>query len=141
LRTNVIHNRDTAAITIPPLLKVKEDGSYIWRTDLAATEQHWLNWFQGLSSSFLRTKCSKLLILAGTDRLDKDLMIGQMQGKFRCEIIPECDGHTALCGHYVHEDAPVQVATILQDFAFKISGKTIKVPLPGGGFKLVSVHG
>lgn len=45
------------------------------------TEQYWASWFTGLSKKFLEAKGGKLLILAGTDRLDKELMIGQMQGK------------------------------------------------------------
>ena len=36
----------------------------------------------GLSRKFLEAKGGKLLLLAGTDRLDKELMIGQMQGMF-----------------------------------------------------------
>ena len=35
----------------------------------------------GLSRKFLEAKGGKLLLLAGTDRLDKELMIGQMQGE------------------------------------------------------------
>jgi hypothetical protein len=34
----------------------------------------------GLSKKFLAARGGKLLLLAGTDRLDKELMIGQMQG-------------------------------------------------------------
>jgi protein phosphatase methylesterase 1 len=33
-----------------------------------------------MSKKFLSGKGAKLLLLAGTDRLDKELMIGQMQG-------------------------------------------------------------
>lgn len=54
-----------------------------WRTDLAATKPFWENWFIGLSKKFLEARGGKLLLLAGTDRLDKELMIGQMQGNFR----------------------------------------------------------
>lgn len=35
-------------------------------------------------------------MLAGTDRLDKDLMIGQMQGKFQLVVVPDT-------GHMIHE--------------------------------------
>jgi protein phosphatase methylesterase 1 len=38
------------------------------------------DWFKGLSGKFLGSRAGKLLLLAGTDRLDKPLMIGQMQG-------------------------------------------------------------
>jgi hypothetical protein len=37
-------------------------------------------WFKDLSLKFLSVKAGRLLILAGTDRLDKTLTIGQMQG-------------------------------------------------------------
>lgn len=39
-----------------------------------------VDWFKGLSGKFLGSRAGKLLLLAGTDRLDKPLMIGQMQG-------------------------------------------------------------
>lgn len=39
---------------------------------------------------------------AGVDRLDKELAVGQMQGKFQMQIV----GHV---GHAVHEDAPDKV--------------------------------
>ena len=39
-----------------------------------------VEWFKDLSSKFLASRAGKLLLLAGTDRLDKPLMIGQMQG-------------------------------------------------------------
>lgn len=55
---------------------------WVWRTDLAGTKPFWENWFTGLSKKFLEARGGKLLILAGTDRLDKELMIGQMQGMF-----------------------------------------------------------
>lgn len=57
----------------------------------------------GLSKKFLEARGGKMLILAGTDRLDRELMIGQMQGKYQLLVIPEV-------GHFVHEDAPEKVA-------------------------------
>ena len=48
-----------------------ENPGYTWRIDLAATEQHWPGWFQGLSEKFLSVPASKLLLLAGVDRLDR----------------------------------------------------------------------
>jgi protein phosphatase methylesterase 1 len=53
-------------------------------------------WFQSLSSRFLACRSARLLVLAGTDRLDKELMIGQMQGKFQMEVVPGV-------GHMLHE--------------------------------------
>jgi protein phosphatase methylesterase 1 len=62
-----------------------------------------------MSKKFLTGRGAKQLILAGTDRLDKELMIGQMQGKFQLVVIPEA-------GHFVHEDCPVKVADLLAEF-------------------------
>jgi hypothetical protein len=69
-----------------------------------------------LSQRFLSAKCARMLVLAGQERLDKDLMVGQMwvadtalastsryvrltshrQGKFQLEVLPDV-------GHYLHE--------------------------------------
>ncbi|XP_070553572.1 protein phosphatase methylesterase 1-like [Ptychodera flava] len=83
--------------------------TYTWRIDLAKTEKHWLGWFQGLSSLFLSCHIPKMLLLAGVDRLDRELTIGQMQGKFQMQVLPQC-------GHAVHEDAPDKVAEALAAF-------------------------
>jgi pimeloyl-ACP methyl ester carboxylesterase len=55
-----------------------------------------LDWFTGLSSKFLAARTARLLVLAGTDRLDKELMIGQMQGKYQLVVVPGV-------GHMLHE--------------------------------------
>ncbi|KAL8849444.1 MAG: hypothetical protein Q9221_005576 [Calogaya cf. arnoldii] len=82
------------------------------------TEKYWASWFRGLSKKFLEAKGGKLLILAGTDRLDKELMIGQMQaerltplqlGKYQLQVLPEA-------GHFVHEDQPRKTAMLVLDF-------------------------
>jgi hypothetical protein len=49
------------------------------------------DWFKGLSGKFLGSRAGKLLLLAGTDRLDKPLMIGQMQGM--PTVAGETDGY------------------------------------------------
>ena len=49
---------------------------------MAATQPFWEDWFVGLSKKFLEARGGKLLLLAGTDRLDTELTIGQMQGEF-----------------------------------------------------------
>lgn len=55
-----------------------------------------VGWFTGLSSKFLSARTARLLVLAGAERLDKELMIGQMQGKFQLVVL-------AGVGHIVHE--------------------------------------
>ncbi len=77
---------------------------YIWRTPLRSTAEYWEGWFKGLSSQFLTARAARLLVLAGTDRLDKELMIGQMQGKFQMEVVPDV-GHML---HEVRRDAPTR---------------------------------
>lgn len=89
-RSRTLRNSTAARASVPSLLRRDTDtsisqdsGPWIWRTDLSATEFYWQNWFTGLSKKFLEAHGGKLLILAGTDRLDKELMIGQMQGRCR----------------------------------------------------------
>ncbi len=75
----------TTAGTTPaaPSASKSPQGGFKWRIDLASTERHWPGWFSGLSEKFLSVPASKLLLLAGVDRLDKALTVGQMQGKFQ----------------------------------------------------------
>ncbi|XP_038152831.1 protein phosphatase methylesterase 1 [Cyprinodon tularosa] len=89
--------------------EVKKESFYTWRVELSKTEKYWDGWFRGLSALFLSCSVPKLLLLAGVDRLDKDLTIGQMQGKFQMQVLPQC-------GHAVHEDAPEKVADALAAF-------------------------
>lgn len=81
IRSRTLRNAQSARASVPSLLLETADGRWTWRTELSSTEAYWENWFTGMSSKFLGGKGAKLLILAGTDRLDKELMIGQMQGK------------------------------------------------------------
>lgn len=86
---------------------------YTWRTNLAKTQPFWNEWFDGLSEQMLNSDVQgKFLLLAGIDRLDKALTIGQMQGKFMMKVLPKC-------GHAVHEDVPEQVASAITDFLLR----------------------
>lgn len=89
INTGQSKNRSSLQISIPSQLCFKDDR-YYWRTDLESSSAYWYEWFTKLSNKFLSCKTAKLLILAGTDRLDKELIIGQMQGKFQLEIIADC---------------------------------------------------
>uniref|UniRef100_A0A667WNG0 Protein phosphatase methylesterase 1 n=1 Tax=Myripristis murdjan TaxID=586833 RepID=A0A667WNG0_9TELE len=89
--------------------EIKKESVFTWRVELSKTEKYWEGWFRGLSALFLTCPVPKLLLLAGVDRLDKDLTIGQMQGKFQMQVLPQC-------GHAVHEDAPEKVADALATF-------------------------
>jgi len=99
-------NFASPALPVPATL----DKSFTWRIDLTATEPHWSGWFTGLSSKFLSCPASaKMLLLAGVDRLDRELTIGQMQGKFQMQVLPQV-------GHTVHEDSPEKVSEVLATF-------------------------
>ncbi|KAL4884356.1 Alpha/Beta hydrolase protein [Aspergillus karnatakaensis] len=113
-RSRTIRNRTSARVSVPSLLyheDVPKDPSkpWVWRTNLAETKPFWEDWFVGLSKKFLEARGGKLLLLAGTDRLDKELMIGQMQGKYQLQVFPDA-------GHFIHEDQPARTAQILVDF-------------------------
>jgi protein phosphatase methylesterase 1 len=79
-RSRTLRNIESARASVPSLLMQLPNGKWTWKTDLSTTEEYWRNWFDGMSKKFLTARGAKLLLLAGTDRLDKELMIGQMQG-------------------------------------------------------------
>lgn len=124
IRTRTIRNSRSARTSVPALLKFNEgmegSKSWTWRTNLAATQPFWEEWFKGLSKKFLEAKGGKLLLLAGTDRLDKELMIGQMQGKYALQVFPDA-------GHFIHEDAPEKTALYLVDF-YKRNSRILVMP-------------
>ncbi|XP_056093076.1 protein phosphatase methylesterase 1 isoform X2 [Rhinichthys klamathensis goyatoka] len=103
--------------------EIKKECLYTWRIELSKTEKYWEGWFKGLSSLFLSCSVPKLLLLAGVDRLDKDLTIGQMQGKFQMQVLPQC-------GHAVHEDAPEKVADALATFMVRNKFTEFKEDFP-----------
>ncbi|GAB5592562.1 Protein phosphatase methylesterase 1 [Umbelopsis nana] len=113
VKSGTVHNLESARLSFPPLVRKQDEtdpnSPYVWHTDLAATQQFWHGWFQDLSEKFLSARAAKLLVLAGTDRLDKTLMIGSMQGKFQMDIFAEA-------GHAIHEDQPDRLAQCLVEF-------------------------
>lgn len=108
-RSRTIRNAESAGVSVPSLLTQQPSGKYTWRTHLDATAPFWSDWFTGMSAKFLTGRGAKMLILAGTDRLDRELMIGQMQGKFQLVVLPEA-------GHFVQEDVPAKTADLLVEF-------------------------
>ena len=83
------------------------------------TKEHWEGWFKGLSKAFLAIPLPKQLVLAGSDRMDKELTIAQMQGKFKVEVVTDV-------GHVIQEDSPKKLATSFKDFVttFHIHGQS-----------------
>jgi protein phosphatase methylesterase 1 len=139
IRSRTLRNVESAKASVPSLLVQTADGKWKWRTDLSTTEAYWRNWFDGMSGKFLSAKGAKLLLLAGTDRLDKELMIGQMQGtkscrlcframeltvqtgKFQLQVFPAA-------GHFIQEDLPERTAEAIAEFLRRNDQSTLVLP-------------
>ncbi|CAI0556474.1 unnamed protein product [Linum tenue] len=105
-----LRNIDSARVSVPTTLKYDDARKcYVYRARLEETEQYWRGWYEGLSEKFLSSPVPKLLLLAGTDRLDRALTIGQMQGKFQMVVVR----HT---GHAIQEDVPDEFSTLIANF-------------------------
>ncbi|XP_043719877.1 protein phosphatase methylesterase 1 [Telopea speciosissima] len=105
-----LRNIESARLSVPSTLKYDDSKKcYTYRTRLEETESYWRGWYEGLSEKFLSCPVPKLLLLAGTDRLDRTLTIGQMQGKFQMVVVR----HT---GHAIQEDAPDEFASLVLNF-------------------------
>lgn len=110
-----IRNITSARVSVPSLItptpepRPRGKRAFTWCTPLRTTGPYWEGWFKGLSAAFLAARTARLLVLAGTDRLDRELMIGQMQGKFQMVVVPNT-------GHMLHEDDPLTLAQTLMEF-------------------------
>ncbi|GMF14837.1 unnamed protein product [Phytophthora fragariaefolia] len=87
LHSGTVHNPEAAEVSIPSQLKKFEDGSLVWKTDLASSAMYW----------------------HGSDRLDTELMRGQMMGKFEMRLMYSS-------GHAIQEDCPHEVANAVTEF-------------------------
>ena len=90
LSAGMCNNPASAAISVPAMLQQRQkDGRFEWRTNIEKTSRFWRGWYTGLSAAFLRlpSRIGKSLVLASTDRLDKQLTIGHMQGKFQFNVV------------------------------------------------------
>jgi protein phosphatase methylesterase 1 len=138
IRSRTLRNPRSARASVPSLLLQSPEGRWTWRTDLSRTEAYWENWFNGMSKKFLGGQGAKLLVLAGTDRLDKELMIGQMQGeslmsfymnwvsngyegKFQLQVFPAA-------GHFLQEDLPEKTAEVIVEFVKRNDRSTMVLP-------------
>jgi protein phosphatase methylesterase 1 len=83
-----------------------------WQVDLLKTSPFWMGWFEGLTNQFLQIRIPKILMLAEKERLDKDLTVAQMQGKFRLVVLQNT-------GHSIQEDDPKNTAYNFHDFLIK----------------------
>lgn len=78
-------------------------------TDLARTRTFWPGWFSGMNDAFLAVDAAKQLIIAGSDRTDRQMMIAQMQGKFKHTVF-------STVGHVIQEDDPGRLCAELHSF-------------------------
>ncbi|KAI3718536.1 hypothetical protein L6452_19410 [Arctium lappa] len=125
VRGGSLRNIESARISIPGTLKYDDSKQcYCHRARLQETEQYWRGWYEGLSEKFLSSPVAKLLLLAGTDRLDRDLTIGQMQGKFQMVVVR----HT---GHAIQEDVPEEFASLVLNFIARNRIGPYGVEIPG----------
>jgi len=121
-KSGTIKNIESARISVPPLLKeeVNSKGvkTYVFKTNLMESKPFWNEWFIGLTKAFLSCNIPKTLMLAGIERMDKDLTIAQMQGKYKLSILRGV-------GHIIHEDKPDEVMKVIKDFitTFRITAK------------------
>ncbi|CAN6678794.1 unnamed protein product [Malus baccata var. baccata] len=124
VRGGSLRNIESARVSIPSTLKYDDSKKcYIYRARLEETEQYWKSWYEGLSEKFLSSPVPKVLLLAGTDRLDRALTIGQMQGKFQMVVVR----HT---GHAIQEDVPDEFATLVTNFVSRnrIGPRGVEIP-------------
>lgn len=125
VKGGTLRNINSARLSIPSTLKYDESKKcYIYRARLEETEQYWRSWYEGLSEKFLSCPVPKLLLLAGTDRLDRALTIGQMQGKFQMVVVR----HT---GHAIQEDEPDEFAPLILNFISRNRIGPHGVEIPG----------
>ena len=79
-----VHNRQSARVSVPNLVKPADEGDHlVWKNDLMASKDFWLGWFTGLTNDFLSYRYPKVLMVSEKQRLDKEMMIAQMSGKFK----------------------------------------------------------
>ena len=98
-------------------------SAWVWRTPLHLSQPYWEGWYKGLSDLYMTVTAPKVLVLAGTDRLDRALTVGQMQGKFQLVLLPQA-------GHAVHEDQSERAADVIATFIqrFRIGQPRMAIP-------------
>ncbi len=114
IKSGTVKDVMSARVSMPHqvIAKTNEETGvtkYVWRTDLMASKPYWEGWFKGLTRCFLDVRVPKQLLLAGSDRMDKELTIAQMQGKFKLVVVDQV-------GHVIHEDKPQRVAQVFIEF-------------------------
>ncbi|CAI5504693.1 unnamed protein product [Closterium sp. Naga37s-1] len=110
VRSGHLRSVESARVSVPPTLVPDATGKgFVWRTPLEKSQPYWKGWYTGLSDLFLRCPVPKLLLLAGTDRLDKPLTIAQMQGRFQMLVVRHS-------GHAIQEDESLEFSSSVLHF-------------------------
>ena len=111
-----VRKLESARVSFPGQLREYEKNGqkrWGWQVNLKETEKYWQGWFKGLSQVFLGIHVPKVLLTAEKERMDKELTIAQMQGRFKVVVI-----HNV--GHSVQEDDHKATArelyNLLKDF-------------------------
>ena len=109
-----MRNRASAKVSVPPLVFLNEEtGKYNWKNNLMSSKDYWLGWFTGLTQDFLTSTHPKIFMIADKLRLDKEMIIAHMSGKFKLVSFGQ---HT---GHCMMEDDPKAFARACRDFLAK----------------------
>ncbi|CAI4063700.1 hypothetical protein SKDZ_08G1220 [Saccharomyces kudriavzevii ZP591] len=122
--------RTSAEIAIPALFTASKSGEAVRITNLETFSPFWDTWFTDLSHSFVDLPVSKLLILAGNENLDKELIVGQMQGKYQLVVFQDS-------GHFIQEDSPMKTAITLIDFWKRNDFRNVVIKTNWGQHKTV----
>lgn len=122
----LLYDEELAKLSIPDLFNFGE--TLTWKLDLSKTEPFWDTWFEGLSKNFLNLSQLKLLVLSTHETLDKQLIIGQMQGKYQLIVF-----NNTRCGHFIHEDLPGQIGVSVLEFIKRNGVEDVKVVPTWGG--------
>ena len=120
--------RSSAEIAIPALFTPLKSGKVVRITNLKTFSPFWDTWFTDLSHSFVALPVSKLLILAGNENLDKELIVGQMQGKYQLVVFQDS-------GHFIQEDSPTKTAITLIDFWKRNDSRNVVIKTNWGQHK------
>lgn len=84
------------------------DEGLRWKCDLSSMQPSWSTWFTNHNANFLQVKNFKMLVLSQGIELDRDLLIAQMQGKFRLERVSS--------SHMIQEEQPEHIAALITAF-------------------------
>jgi protein phosphatase methylesterase 1 len=133
IRSATIKNLTSAKVSIPPQLQEKQNASgvteWTWKNDLMSSQTFWPGWFKNLTQTFLDVRVPKLLLLAGAERMDKELTIAQMQGKFKLKVIYDT-------GHSIQEDNYMETAKACYGFL-----QMFRIPITTSELEFIAKNG